>query len=114
MQQDISLDGRLFRPVDDTVGGEVGMDTVFVFRQEGDLFHARYAGGRVRLGYLVGIRAGTTIHFRYAQVNTTSATATGQSRDRIEILSDGRLWLHERWAWDSQEGSGTSVLEEIG
>jgi hypothetical protein len=39
MQQDISLDGRLFRPVDDTVGGEVGTDTVFAFRQEGDLIH---------------------------------------------------------------------------
>ncbi len=113
MQQGISLDGRLFRPTDDTVGGEVGTDTVFVFRQEGDLIHARYAGGRVRLGYLVGTRTGTTIHVRYAQVNTMGDTATGQSHDRIEILSDGRLRLHERWSWDSQEGSGTSILEEI-
>ncbi len=114
MQQDISLDGRRFRPVGDTIGGEVSPDTVFAFSQEGDLIHARYVGGRIRLGYLVGTRAGTTIHFRYAQVNTAGETATGQSHDRIEILPDGRLRLHERWSWDSQEGSGMSILEEIG
>ncbi|HEX6695483.1 MAG TPA: hypothetical protein VF080_01770 [Solirubrobacteraceae bacterium] len=27
--------------------------------------------------------------------------------------ADGRLRLHETWAWDSQAGSGTSVVEEI-
>jgi hypothetical protein len=26
---------------------------------------------------------------------------------------DGRLRLHETWAWDSQPGSGTSVVEEV-
>lgn len=114
MQQRLSLDGRRFRPVGDTVGGKVGAETVFEFSQEGDLVHARYAGGQVRLGYLVGTSTGTDVQFRYAQVNRAGDTATGQSRDRIEVLPDGRLRLHETWAWDSQEGSGTSTLEEIG
>jgi hypothetical protein len=45
-------------------------------------------------------------------VTTDGETATGQSHDRIERLDDGRLRLHEEWAWDSKDGSGTSVLEE--
>ncbi len=114
MQQRLSLDGRRFRPVGDTVGGEVGAETVFEFSQEDDLVHARYAGGQVRLGYLVGTSTGTDVQFRYAHVNRAGDTATGQSRDRIEVLPDGRLRLHETWAWDSQEGSGTSTLEELG
>jgi hypothetical protein len=39
-------------------------------------------------------------------------TATGRCESRIEELPDGRLRLHETWAWDSQDGSGTSVVEE--
>jgi hypothetical protein len=40
-------------------------------------------------------------------------TATGRCESRIEALADGRLRLHETWAWESQEGAGTSVVEEI-
>jgi hypothetical protein len=40
-------------------------------------------------------------------------TATGHCESRIEDLADGRVRLRETWAWDSQTGSGTSVLEEI-
>jgi hypothetical protein len=40
-------------------------------------------------------------------------TATGHCESRIEDLAECRVRLRETWAWDSQTGSGTSVLEEI-
>jgi len=94
------------------VCGEVG--TVFEFSQEDGLVYTHYVGGQVRLSFLVGIRTGTEVPFHYTQVNIEGETATGQSRDRIEVLPDGRLRPHETWSWDSKEGSGTSTLEEIG
>ena len=38
--------------------GEASNETVFEHYQEGDLVWARYEGGAVRLGYLVGTRNG--------------------------------------------------------
>jgi hypothetical protein len=67
----------------------------------------------VRLGPLVGTTTGTELSFRYAQVNVDGETATGRSEDRIELLEDGRVRLHETWAWESKTGSGTGVLEEV-
>ena len=61
------------------------------------MIHARYAGGAVRLGFLVGTRAGDTLRFRYAQLLEDGATATGHCESRIEELPDGRLRLHETW-----------------
>ena len=58
-------------------------------------------------------RAGDSLRFRYAQLLEDGRTATGRCESRIEELADGRLRLHETWAWDSQPGSGTSVVEEI-
>jgi hypothetical protein len=49
-----SLDGRTLRSASAVEGGEVDADTVFRFRQEGDVVHAQYFGGNVRLGFLVG------------------------------------------------------------
>ena len=70
-------------------------------------------GGGIRLGFLVGTVTGDVLSFRYAQVTASGETATGHSTDRVELLPDGRLRLHETWEWDSRPGSGTSVLEEL-
>jgi hypothetical protein len=108
-----SLDGRRFQAVADVPGGDVGAQTVFEYAEEAGLVHARYAGGAIRLGFLVGTRDADTLRFRYAQVRADGTTATGRCESRIEALEDGRLRLYETWAWESQPGEGTSVVEEV-
>lgn len=113
---DDSLDGRRFRPVDgESEGGdgEVDAETTFEYHEEDGLVWARYSGGSIRLGFLVGVRRGDSLSARYAQVMTDGTTANGHTESRVEVLDDGRLRLHEDWSWDSREGSGESVVEEI-
>jgi len=107
-----SLEGRQFTAVDNA-SGEVDASTVFVYHEEGDLVWARYGGGGVRLGFLVGTRDGDEIDFRYTQVNPEGETSTGHCRSRVEQLPDGRLRLEEKWEWESRGISGTSVVEEL-
>ena len=114
MTPPISLDGRVFADV--TVGhqGDVGADTRFDYREEPDgTVHARYGGGSVRLGYLVGIRSGDQLEFRYSHVTMDGQIAAGRCTSRIEVSTDGRLRMHESWEWTSRVGSGTSIVEEI-
>ena len=108
----VDMDRRVFRSVGDHEG-DVGAETEFRYRQAGDLVWARYSGGAVRLGFLVGTSDGAELHLRCTHVDTSGATATGASTDRIERLDDGRVRLHETWAWDSRDGSGTATLEEV-
>lgn len=112
MADGVDLDGRVFRSADAVAGGQVTSDTEFRFRQSGDMVWGRYSGGGIRLGFLVGTSDGSTVRFRYTQLDTSGETASGSSIDRVEVLPDGRVRLHETWAWDSRPGSGTSVLEE--
>jgi len=108
-----SLDGRRFRPPDDATGGDVGTGTLFRFHQDDDMVWAEYEGGRVRRGYLVGTSVGGYLEFRYTQLLTDGTTANGWSRDRIELLANGLVRLHEAWRWESKIGAGTSVLDEV-
>ena len=108
-----SLDGRRFRSAADVQGGDVGTETVCEYAESDGIVHARYGGGAIRLGFLVGSRDGDALRFRYAQVRADGSTAAGRCESRIEALGDGRVRLHETWAWESQEGLGTSVVEEI-
>src|SRR3954465_8439200 len=108
-----SLDGRRCRPASDVPGGDVGAETIFEYVEEDGIVHARYGGGAVRLGFLVGTREGDVLRFRHPQGRGDGTTATGRSESRIEALADGRLRLHETWAWESHDGAGTSVVEEV-
>jgi ADP-ribose pyrophosphatase YjhB (NUDIX family) len=109
-----SLEGRRFRDVTEQRRGDAGAGTVFHYHEQPDgTVWARYAGGLVRLGHLVGSRDGDTLDFRYSHVTTDGVTANGHCRSRIEVGDDGRLRLHERWEWESRGGAGTSTLEEL-
>jgi hypothetical protein len=110
--RDRSLDGRRFRPAHNE-DGEVGVETTFEYHESDGLVWARYAGGPIRLGFLVGTRDGDALSARYAQVTVDGRTATGHTESRVEVLDDDRLRLHEEWAWDSKDGTGTSVVEEV-
>jgi hypothetical protein len=107
------MDGRVLRAVATSDGGEVDAATELRFRQSEDLVWGRYSGGAIRLGFFVGTSDGSTLRFRYTHLSEAGDTASGESVDRIEILEDGRVRLHESWRWDSRDGAGTSVLEEI-
>ena len=109
-----SLDGRAFASDGDVAGGDVGPATVFHYREAPDgLIEARYAGGAVRVGNLVGTRDGDELRFRYAQVRLDGSTATGRCTSVITGLQDGRLAMEEVWAWESEAGTGTSRVVEL-
>ena len=110
---DRSLDGTRMSVVTTDVAGEVSGDTILEFKQNGQTICARYSGGPVRLGYLVGTRAAGKIEFRYAQVDEDGRVDGGRSLCELVVLSDGRFRLTERFQWDSRVGGGTNVFEEI-
>ncbi|MFD9408701.1 hypothetical protein ACFWBN_17025 [Streptomyces sp. NPDC059989] len=107
-----SLDGMAFVPVADQAPGQVGRETGFEYHEQDDRVWAEYCGGDVVKGYLVGTRADDTIDFRYVQLRLDGTTASGHCTSLVTELPDGRLRLEETWTWESQEGNGTSVVEQ--
>jgi hypothetical protein len=91
---------------------EASAATVFEYHEDGDVVWARYQGGAVRLGFLVGTRAGDPLDFRDSQLNEGGETSNGHCSTTISVLPDGRLRLSEHWTWESKPGSGTIAAEE--
>ncbi|WP_407445946.1 hypothetical protein [Rhodococcus sp. (in: high G+C Gram-positive bacteria)] len=109
----ICLDGRVFAGVSNSPTGQVSGATRFRYHQDDAVVWAEYEGGEVARGFLVGTRAGERLHFRYVHLGVDGITASGVCDSRIELLGDGRVRLHESWAWESRPETGTSVVEEI-
>ncbi|MEU9703295.1 hypothetical protein [Streptomyces sp. NPDC047981] len=108
-----SLDGLVLAPVADQAPGQVGTRTRFTYHEEDGSVWAEYAGGDVVRGNLVGTRAGDRLDFRYVQLKRDGTTSSGHCVSLVVQLPDGRVRLEESWAWESQEGSGTSVVEQL-
>lgn len=108
-----SLDGVRMRVVVTAGTGEVNADTLFTFAQQGSTVSARYAGGTVQLGYLVGTLRSGRLESRYTQVDHDGRVDGGHAVCEIDRRPDGRVRLLEHFQWNSREGSGTNVLEEV-
>lgn len=111
----IDYNDRYFVPATNSEHGEVDSDTLFHYRQEGDLLQGTYSGGRVRFGTLIA-RVGEdgSLDMRYQHINEAGELMTGICRSVPEILPDGRIRLHESWRWTCGSGdAGESVIEEI-
>ncbi|MEU5362814.1 hypothetical protein ABZ354_04810 [Streptomyces sp. NPDC005925] len=107
-----SLDNLVLAPVADQAPGQVDTRTRFTYHEQDGVIWADYAGGDVVRGHLVGTRRGDRLDFRYVQLTRDGGTACGHCVSAVADLPDGRVRLEETWAWESREGSGTSVVEQ--
>lgn len=111
----ISYDNRRFRSVTNSETGEVSFETVFHYHQNADIVWAEYAGGQIERGSLVALVLDDgSLDMRYQHINVRGELMTGRCRSVPEVLSDGRLRMHETWQWTSgNRSTGESVIEEI-
>ena len=95
---------KIFRPISNTANGETSEQTVFHYKQT----------GQIQKGHLIGLvdELGN-IDMRYHQVNDNGELMTGTCQSAPEILPNGKIRLHERWDWTSGDKSkGRSIIEE--
>ena len=105
---------KIFKPISNTANGETSEQTVFHYKQTGQILTAEYTGGQIQKGHLIGLvdELGN-IDMRYHQVNDKGELMTGTCQSTPEILPNGKIRLHERWEWTSGDKSkGTSIIEE--
>lgn len=111
----MNYDKKRFRPIQNAENGETSEETIFEYRQSGNILTAEYQGVQIRKGQLIGlVNEDGTIEMRYHQVNTNGELMTGICFSKPLIMDNGVIQLHETWQWTSGDKSrGVSILEEL-
>ncbi len=109
----MNIDGMIMNAVETDENGVIGVDTIFKFRQTGEYVSAEYTGGKIRKGYLVGINSGTTLVFRYCQLETDGTLDGGESTCSLEIGDNGLVRIVENFEWTSRLGGGKNIIQEL-
>lgn len=108
----IDLDGLRASAAETAPGGVIDRDTVFEFSQHNDVVEARYAGGKLVAGFLVGRVHGDTLEFRYCQTHTDGTLAGGRSHCTIRRNDQGRIEIVEEFEW-ATGGTGTNIIRQL-
>lgn len=111
----INYHNKKFAAISNTENGETSSETIFHYKQIGNILTSEYAGGRIKQGHLIGlVDENGNIDMRYHQINQNNELMTGTCSSKPEILANGKIRLHEIWQWTSgDKSSGASIIEEI-
>lgn len=113
MENPISLNKLRMNVISTAKEGVVNADTIFEFNQKDSIVTAGYSGGKIHQGYLVGKISDNKLFFRYAQIDKSGNLDGGNSTCDIQKTALGKIQLIEHFNWESREGSGTNIFEEI-
>ena len=109
----MNIHDKKFKWIDSSGMGEVDKNTIFHYRQQGELVWATYQGGSVRIGTISGrFKGRDQMEFDYQHLNARNEFRRGHCNSTLRLLENGKIELSEKWTWD-QGGSGESILEEI-
>lgn len=111
----LNYDKRVFKSVSNSETGEVSNETTFYYRQKDNLVRAEYSGGAIVFGTLIAkVLENGVLEMRYQHLSRDDELMTGKCLSTPEILTDGRIRLHEKWQWTSGDlSAGESIVEEI-
>lgn len=111
----MDYNNKKFRTILNSINGETSGDTIFEYKQNGNILTSEYQGGQIVKGHLIGlVDQDGNIEMRYHQVNKKGELMTGICSSKPEFIEGGKIRLHENWQWTSGcQSTGTSVLEEI-
>ena len=110
----IDYHDKYFTGVENYDDGDLTAETLFHYRQKGNVVWGTYEGGRVAFGTLVAQAGGDGgLDMAWQYLATDGRFVSGRCASTVEILPDGRYRLHESWTVDGDGNSGSSVIEEI-
>ncbi|MEO6583235.1 MAG: hypothetical protein ABIO05_02865 [Ferruginibacter sp.] len=111
----IKYHNKTFRSTSTTGSGDVDAETIFIYRQDGNIVTASYAGGAIVSGHLIALmdEAGN-LDMQYHHINDKNELRSGVCNSTLQLQDNGKMILHEKWKWTNGDlSSGESTLEEI-
>ncbi len=111
----IDINNKKFKVQMNSDNGEVSSGTIFTYYQRKHIVWAKYSGGEIEQGFLVGkIVDSKCLELVYLHINTQLELMTGKCKSKVSLNESGKIMLTENWQWTCKDFSkGESIMIEI-
>lgn len=108
-----NFDRKRFALLQNSESGQVSSQTVFDYRQEGELVTADYFGGSVRYGKIIAKLNGDQLEMLYQCMTKDRELKAGKATAAVSKSADGKIKLLLDWQWitGGQEQGQSEYIE---
>lgn len=109
------LDNKVFISLANTANGDVNSATRFYYSQKGLMITAKYEGGIIQIGSIVGKKLSDfEFEIYYQHLTVANELRIGQCKTKIELLDNDVIKLIEDWQWlNGDLSTGHSELIKV-
>ena len=113
--KNINFHGKTFALLANSENGEVSTETLFLYKQDGELVTADYSGGTIRHGKLIAKQnENGDLEMVYNCLINDGELKSGKAHAKVSINSNEKVQLDLDWEWlDGDRTTGTSTYIEL-
>lgn len=109
----IDFNNKTFSLLENSEKGTVNSDTVFTYKQKGNLVTADYSGGTIVYGKIIACLKDMELDMLYQCLTTSNELKAGKAIAVISFSENGKLKLRLNWQWlgDKNEKGISEYIE---
>jgi len=108
-----NLNNKKFALVQNSANGQVNTETVFEYKQDGNLVTADYFGGTIRYGKIIAELKGDELNMLYQCLTADGQLKAGKAVAKISFTENSKMKLNLNWEWltNSNEKGKSEYIE---
>lgn len=95
----INFDNKKFAVLRNSENGKVNKDTIFEFKQNGNLVTADYHGGSIIYGKIIAVLQGEELNMLYECITADNQLKAGKALAKISFTEHFKMKLSLQWEW---------------
>jgi hypothetical protein len=109
-----NFNNKKFRLIENSENGKVNADTIFEYKQDGNLVTADYYGGTIRYGKIIAVLQEDKLNMLYQCMTTDNELKAGKAIAQISLTDNRKMKLKLDWEWLTDgEDKGISEYLEV-
>lgn len=114
METKFNFNNKTFSLIENTENGKVNSETIFEYKQEGNLVTADYFGGAIKYGKIIANLKNNKLNMLYQCITTDNELKAGKAIAKISLTKYNKMKLKLNWEWlNDKNESGISEYIEI-
>ncbi|WP_299251805.1 hypothetical protein [uncultured Aquimarina sp.] len=111
--KDLNFNNKKFHLLENSENGKVNTETVFEYKQDGNLVTADYSGGTIRYGKIIAHLNANQLFMLYQCLTNDNELKAGKAIADITFTKKEKIKLTLNWEWLNEESEkGTSEYIE--
>lgn len=110
---EFSFNNKTFSLIENTENGKVNSETIFKYKQEGNLVTADYYGGTIKYGKIIATLKNNTLNMLYQCITTENELKAGKAIAKVSLTKLKKMKLKLNWEWlgDKDESGISEYIE---